>query len=348
MKRWIWTLLASVSLALVAVVTIPSGSAQACTGCPAGGGGGGYHVTAVVFSGDAAPGGGGTYSVSVPATCWWKPASLPADPTTWVQWFLGQQASYAGQGSETAGGYYSLGTRATYAQAARRALAGEKITAYVATCRDNAWCTDLAKFVGGPVHDASMGYGQPCPIPGVYQFYPPGNPPQPQVDPADLARLARDRMVIPVPQVDRNPKVRDLQDATLVRLPTWFWVTNPPAVGGASGTRTIRAEVGPVFAQVIARTDGLVVTSPAGGTTCSPAVATRAYAPGASAESGCTVSFQKSSVGYAGGFPVDTSTAWTATWTGSGGTGGALPGLARTSQVAVPVAEAQAITTGTG
>lgn len=347
MKRWIWTLLTSLAVALVAVVTIPSGSAQACTGCGADPSGGGFRVTAsVVFSGDAAPGGGGTYSISVPATCYWAPADLPADPATWVQWFLDQQGGYAGQGSETAGGYYMLGDKATYEQAAARALAGETITAYVATCRDNAVCSDLAGFVGGPTHDASVGYGAPCPVPGVYQFFPPGAPPAPKVDPEELAKVAKDRMVIPVPQVDRNPKVGNLQDATLVTLPTWFWVTNPPAVGGATGTRTIRAEVGPVFAQVVATTDGLVITSPAGGAKCPPTVATTPYRPGADASAGCTVSFAKASVGYAGGYPVDTSTAWAATWTGSGGSGGTLPGLARTSQVNVPVAESQAITTG--
>lgn len=346
MKRWISTLLTSLALCLVAVVAIPSGSAQACTGCGADPTGGGFRVTAsVVFSGDAAPGGGGTFSVSVPATCYWKPAALPADPADWVQWLLDQQRQYSGQGSETAGGYYMLGDQATYEQAAARALAGERITAYVATCRDNALCTDLAGFVGGPTHDASMGLGDPCPVPGAYQFFPPGAPPAPKVDPEDLAKMAQERMVIPDPQVDRNPKVGDLGEATLVTLPTWFWVTNPPAVGGATGTRTIRAEVGPVFAQVVATTDGLVITSPAGGATCAPTVATTPYSPGAADSAGCTVSFTRASVGYANGYPVDTSTAWTATWTGSGGSGGTLPGLARNSQVDVPVAESQAITT---
>jgi hypothetical protein len=72
-------------------------------------------------------------------------------------------------------------------------------------------------------------------------------------------------------------------------------------------------------------------------------VATQAYTSGANDASGCTVSFSAASVAYPAGYPVDASTAWTATWTGSGGTGGDLEGLARNAAVYVPVAESQAL-----
>jgi len=171
-----------------------------------------------------------------------------------------------------------------------------------------------------------------------------GATPQPLVDPEDLAQVARDYMAIPDPVAERNPKLDLTGGGTLVSLPTWFWVTNPDAVGAATGgTRTIRAQVGPVWAEVVARTSGLSINSPAGGTSCSPDRAVRVYAPGADDSTGCTVAFDAASVRYADGYPVDLSTSWSATWTGSGGTGGVLPGLSRTVTTNVPVAESQAL-----
>jgi hypothetical protein len=156
-------------------------------------------------------------------------------------------------------------------------------------------------------------------------------------------------MHIPDPQVDRNPKVTALAEATLVSLPTWFWVTDATSVGGTAGTRTIRAEIGAVWAEVVASTDGLHLSSPANkDRTCGPDKALTHYATGVSESSACTVSFVRSSVGYPSGFPVDASTSWSATWTGSGNTGGALAALQRGSVVDVPVAEVQTIVTDAG
>lgn len=341
-------------LATVVLVVFPSATLSAsaapngtpCTGCSAQQNGPGYNVTAAVhFSGDAAPGGGGTVSMGVPAACWWTANSqVPADPTKWVDWYL-NYVTGLGPSSTNVGYYWQAGTEDMWRAAAARAAAGEALQVYTAQCRDSGDLCQLNAFTGNPAQGVGP-MGGACGVSAIAGFFPPGNPPAPLVKPEDLAKLARDNMVIDAPNIDRNPKVGAVGQGTLVGLPTWFWVTNPAAVGGANGTRTIRAEVGAVFAQVVAKTDGLTVTSPAGGTSCPPTVATRAYSAGASDSSGCTVAFAKASVGYAGGYPVDASTAWAATWTGSGGTGGNLEGLARNTQVQVPVAESQALVNG--
>ena len=344
MKRRIALLIAALVGVLGVVVVIPAGSAQACTTCGSDTGGTGYSVTATVhFSGDAAPGGGGGYSMSVPASCWWESwGQVPADPAKWVD-FYNDYVKGLGSGSEVAAGYFTVPRIEAWQAAAARAAAGEKIAVYQAHCVDSDLCK-IKAFVGG---ETAYDYpGMECPLPLLVNFFPAGAPPAPQVDPEDLARIARDNMVIDNPIVDRNPKVTAVDQATLVGLPTWFWVTNPASVGGATGTRTIRAEVGPVWAEVVATTGGLTITSPAGGRSCAPTVASTAYSPGASDAAGCTIAFSRASVGYAGGYPVDASTAWTATWTGSGGAGGQLDGLARTTTVNVPVAESQALVQG--
>jgi hypothetical protein len=179
-------------------------------------------------------------------------------------------------------------------------------------------------------------------------FFATGAPPEPQIAPADLAQVASDNMDIPDPVVDRNPKVTALTGATLVSLPTWFWVTDPTSVGGAAGTRTIRAQVDGVWAQVVASTKGLHLTSPAGGKDCGPGQALTHYALGVNESSACTLPFSRSSVGYPVGFPVDASTSWSAEWTGSGNTGGTLAALQRGSVVDVPVAEVQTLVTDAG
>lgn len=338
-----------VLMAMFAALVIPAGSAQACVTCGSGGGGGGYVVQArVTFSGDAAPGGGGTVTMGVPATCWWEQyESAPTDPTQWEQWYE-DTLKALGSGSEVAGFAFEMGDVSRWKEAAARAAATHTpLRVYYAKCLDNATCQKLAAFVGGPTKDASVGYGKPCPVPLAFNFFAPGAEPAPQVDPEQLALLARDRMVIGNPNVDRNPKVGDLGGATLVALPTYFWVTNPLAVGGVGGHRTITARVGPVFATVVATTDGLVLYAPSGdGAQCPPAQAIKAYSAGI--PGGCSVTFTKASVGYPGGYPVTATTTWGATWTGTGQPAPqAIDGpVGGNATVNVPVAESQAITTG--
>jgi hypothetical protein len=177
---------------------------------------------------------------------------------------------------------------------------------------------------------------------GMQQPFPTSTgPPPPLVDPEDLARSARDVMVIGTPDFQRNPDGQGV-----VNLPTWFW-TDPANV---AEDRTIRAEVegSGVWAEVVARTGGMTVNATGGPRTwCTPAQATLAYDTGSSAASqpsgnACTLTFARASI--LGPYAVTASTEWSATWTGSGGVGGGLDPLARQSApVPVPVGEIQTL-----
>ena len=343
----------SVVLALVVILVYGASSASAS---PGGGNGGtnqgaGYSVTAVSFSGDAAPGGGGTFPVGVPVTCWWEPAQLsmadgsyidPTNPAELEAWYTYAMPAMNGT---FAIGRVTYGDFASWKPALDKMRAGQKITAYSPTCRQDAPDCALIGFSGVALPPIAGVTGE-CGISVGIGFFTTGDPPAPQVAPADLAQVAHDQMQIPEPLVDRNPKVTALAGATLVGLPTWFWVTDPASIGGAAGTRTIRAEVRGVWAEVVARTDGLHLTSPAGGANCGPDTALTAYARGVDEGAACTVSFSGASVGYPAGYPVDASTVWTAAWTGSGNTGGNLASLLRGTSVDVPVAESQTVVTG--
>ncbi|GAA2031413.1 hypothetical protein WDZ16_11800 [Pseudokineococcus marinus] len=330
------SLLAAAAAAAALVVAAPAASADSYgSGTSTGGG---YEVTAsVTFSGDAAPAGGGTVSRGVPATCWWEaPYEAPSgDAAAMVGWFQDRVREYTITFSGWRGVYGSL---EDWEAAAAAEAAGADLTWYVAHCAE----TDVGRLAGFAGQGTFASPSGPAVV--QYAAFPAGAPPAPQVDPAALAELARDEMVVPDPEVDRNPRSSGL-GATFVGLPTWFWVTDPDAVGGDTGTRTIRAQVGSVWAEVTATTGGLSVSSPAGAETCSPERARTAWAPGLPESAGCTVTFTRSSAAFPGGMPLDLSTTWSAAYTASDGSGGDLEGLVRTADDAVPVAESQALVT---
>ena len=300
----------------------------------------GFTATARVhFSGDAAPGGGGggsTMTLSVPAKCWYDTAPGAGLP--------GAGASYNPNDALSVQKAWELAVAAGGNDLPPKSVIDEAVAAQAAGKSRvfmMYWCYDPSVDAGtNPIFNSAARYiftGDGIPVP------------PPLVDPKDLADVAIKHMVLPTPQIERNPKIAAQGGGTLVQLPTWFWVTNPDSVGGPDGKRTIRAEIvgTPVFAEVTATTDGLTITSPAGGTSCPPTVATRGYTAGASDSNGCTLAFSHASIGYSGGYPVTASTAWTATWTGrtQGGAaaGGPLAGQGRSVTVDVPVAESQAL-----
>lgn len=343
-----------VSVVLALAVTLVYGASSASAGPGSGNGGAsgdaGYSVTAVRFSGDAAPAGGGVVSVGVPATCWWQPAQLSrldgsyidaSNPDQLEAWYSYAMAQMNGT---FAIGRVTFGDFASWRPALDKMRAGQKVMAYSPRCRQDAPDCALNGFSGVALPPIAAITGA-CGIAVGIGFFPTGAPPAAQVAPADLAQVAHDQMDIPEPQVDRNPKITALGAATLVGLPTWFWVTDPTSVGGTAGTRTIRAEVGPVWAEVVAKTGGLHLSSPAGGASCGPDTALTQYGEGVDESGACTVSFSAASVGYPAGYPVDASTAWTAAWTGSGNTSGDLAPLQRGTIVDVPVAESQTVVT---
>ncbi|TDE15768.1 hypothetical protein [Jiangella asiatica] len=326
--------------------------------------GGGYEVeVSVVFSGDAAPDGGGGYTISMPATCWWEQMSydgwpeknVPAvDGTSaeaMLKWYDAYVASL-GSSSTGAGWYYSLPPREWFQQQAALEDAGTDVTFYTPQCQgDDDWPL-LVELGYTDVYDGGDFLGQ---IPIVLNAWEVNvSPPEPVVDPEDLAIEAREVMEIAAPEVDRNPKMADGSAATFVNLPTWFWVTDPQSVGGEDGELSVRAEVvgSPVWAEVTAKTGGLSIASPAGSRECDPTLAIQPWQAGLENASGCTVEFSRASVAYPGGYPVTASTFWNATWEGvnQGGAevGGDLDPLEQSVTVNVPVAEVQSVVEGDG
>lgn len=297
---------------------------------------GGYTTTAmVVYTGNAAPGGPGgssTHTIPVYAPCWftkqeWLPGGYdvndPAAVKKWYQYMLPFMVNPA-----------HLGPASMYDEAIAQAAAGQHPVFYGIFC-DSKHSSDEHAASNLPEFAWSL-----------------NGPPAPPVDPQSLAEQAEKDMVIAVPRLERNPKISAVEDATLVHLPTWFWVRDPMALGAGGGDLTIRAQVvnSPVFAEVTAHTDGVTITSEAGGTFCDRSAALTTYAAGAAESGACTVTFDHASVGLPGGFGVAATTAWHATWTGDTQDGasvtGDLPGLNRDATTTVPVAESQALVNG--
>lgn len=308
----------------------------------------GYSVqVSVNLSGDGAPGGGGNFSLHIPPTCWWTPIEIMpgvdiSDPEEVREYFEEEirpwLTGHAGAGNLAWPDYE------VWEDAILRAADGEEITFYQLEGVDAE-----AKIPCSPGTTTYEGVEMPI----TYYPFATGEEPDPVIDPEDLAEAARDELVIEAPEVDRNPKgAGSLGGATLVNMPTWFWVTNPEeSVGGSDGERTIRAEVvgGDVWAEVTAQTGGLSVASPAGSQFCEPGLAITEWSQGANDAEGCTVEFSRASVAYPGGYPVTTSTEWNASWEGmtqdGESVGGDLDPLSQSTEVTVPVAESQATVT---
>jgi hypothetical protein len=180
---------------------------------------------------------------------------------------------------------------------------------------------------------------QACNLPTL-----PGNAPTgpagPAVTPAQLALQEWRRLPIPAPQVRTAPP-RGSQG--LVGLAEWFWVAN-------WSSRTGRAEAGAVWAEVTARPTRLTINPGAGQPPVSCAGPGAAYdrtRPAAAQRSGCSYTYTRSSAGLPGSaYQVTVTVSWGGTWQGSGGTGGTLPTLSRSTSFPLPVAEGQAVTGG--
>lgn len=317
----------------------------------AGSTGSGYKATVDVdYSGDAAPHGGGHVRTKVAVQCWWTAAPGPnTDPVAMEKYYadglldITLSGLYGGRSwamQNHGGGYVGI-ERSVFQEEADGAKDktdwGKEW--YVGVCRDGVGTDVYLDNFQGYYRDIEYNNSQLVGGGIAMGAFPVGNPPAPRVAPEDLALAARDAMVLPVPAVERNPKIKSADDATLVGFDTWFWVTDQDSIGGTGGTRTIRAQVGAVWAEVVATTRGLSVSSPAGSSFCTTKAATTAWSTGASG--GCVVQFVKASVAYPKGYPVTSSVTWQADWTGSGNTGGDLDPLTRDDTVNIPVAEVQ-------
>ena len=163
----------------------------------------------------------------------------------------------------------------------------------------------------------------------------------PAVTPQQLLAWAQNELALPLPDVlTARPRGTD----ALVGLPEWFWIA--PAQWHPV-TATVSA--GGTWAQVTARPAGLEIRPGDGtGMTC-PGPGT-AYNPGLPAQaqhSTCAWTYGQPSDGLPGNrYQVSVTVTWTAAWQGSGGAGGALPPLGRTTTFALGVAEGQALIQG--
>lgn len=157
--------------------------------------------------------------------------------------------------------------------------------------------------------------------------------------PEELAQRAATHLVLPSPVVrTAPPRGHD----GLVGLPEFFWVDRAHWY-----PRSKRAEAGGVWAEVTATPSRLSIRPGTGDVLECGGPGTpydRSRAP-AGQNHNCTFTYKRSSAGLPGSaYRVTAEVVWTATWVGSGGAGGALPSLARSSSFPVRVAEGQALT----
>ncbi|MCD9198576.1 hypothetical protein [Aeromicrobium wangtongii] len=289
-------------------------------------------------SGHVKGGRSGTTTVSAPAICWWEKSDVSGDSIESIALIfqvmfginLDQKALDQLKKDEEAGKTFEWYQRKTSPTASPAQL-------------EAAGCNDFS----GPYRGLFIGL--------LLRPFEPGNPPEPIPDPEEMADVAMENIDLEGPELNWNPKADSLGGGTLVNLPTWFWVTNPePAVGDAGGERrvTATADAGgqQMTVTVTAKASKLQIASPAGAASCSIAQARTVYASGTPQSSACTLTFQRASTAYEGGFPVRATVAWTASWRGTGPGVPAgeqqLDGVVMDSTTNVPVRESQALVKG--
>jgi len=286
-----------------------------------------------------------------PPMCWWEDLSTTmlddekvdtSDPAA-VQKYYEEEVrpwltGHAGVGQ------LSMPSSDYFKDVIKKVKAGQDMTFYALQTADSA----VTGAPGDPGYAAEVrAVGAACNSPVVdgpygpmttgWQAFPTGNPPAPAVDPEDLAEYAYEVMDLKRPTLDWNPHLASADDATLVNLPTWLWTEDPAAVE----ERQVTAEAAGISVTVTAQPNGMTVSTPVGGTDCSAAQARTAYAPGVDQSSACVYTFPIGSFAYAGGFPVDATTGWQATWTSNVGEGGDLEAKVMNATTNIPVIEVQ-------
>jgi hypothetical protein len=159
--------------------------------------------------------------------------------------------------------------------------------------------------------------------------------------PTQLARQAYARLTPPAAVPDYNPRRRaGSPDGTVVGFTTWLWLD-----GQSLSAKSVTASAGPNRATVTAR-PSLVSFDPGDGSAA--VVCAGGGKAWDSAEpnavSNCVHRYLKASEAASGGvFVLTARVTWTATWVGSGGTGGVLPALTVAAATPVRVDELQAV-----
>jgi len=326
------------TLALAAAVAVAP-TADAGMGDDTTNGGSGFRVSVRVTvtsdSGKIVQGGTRTYSV--PAKCWWKPAAFTidgsdvADPATFEKYMNENPLQ-----GHAAAGMLARPSGEEMARVSAAAKAGQAYRWYQVECREGQNALDAGyTSLGGEFMGTRIGI--------AYRAFLPGQVPEPLVAVEDLAEELWDeaQQQILAPTLEHNPKVSGTNGATVVNLPTWFWVTNPGNSLADDGTLTLTASVPgtPVNMRLVATSSDVSINSPAGSTSCPVDKAQYAYGSGKVEGNACTVTFDRSNAGW----PVTATVTWTANWTGNDGTGpqSGTDSLVRSTTVNVPVVEVQ-------
>nr|WP_306814196.1 hypothetical protein [Actinomyces bowdenii] len=162
-------------------------------------------------------------------------------------------------------------------------------------------------------------------------------PPTPPVPGSVLARAAMKAITIPSPTVETNPKLGH-KGATLVGYSTWVWAT-----GDTPASITATATAGSTTAEVTASSSGLHLSAPDSEVSCTGFG--REWTPNEpdGATSDCMVSFNRSSAHLGGTTPLKVQVTYGVTWSASDGTSGTLNSVTTSSQIDIPVAEAQTL-----
>jgi hypothetical protein len=167
----------------------------------------------------------------------------------------------------------------------------------------------------------------------------------PGVTPEQLMQMALASLKVPVPAPETAPP---RGDRGLVGLPEWVWLPR-----GSWHPVTAQVSVGPVWARVTAKPVSISI-SPGGGqpgVSCpGPGTASDPRLPASAPHTDCSVTYLRSSLQQPRNqYQTSVTVTWTASWTGSGGAGGAInPPLTQTTTFGIRVAEGQALVTGGG
>ena len=364
MRRFTKALVTGVVTGLAATALAGAGASPAGADTSGGAGGGGAYAEASIRV-TVTGGTGKSYSTtkSVPATCWWEPFELgegygfppvdPNDPASVEAYF---QAIAPFLSGHAAGGRLELPEGDYVKDIIRRVAAGEKLTFYEATCVDGKNAVQEGLI-------PKSGTWQGVDFGVRFRAFPPGDPPGPVVPAEVLADLAREELTFANPEIDYNPKLSGPL-ATLVGLPTWFWVTNqaaalgngPDGIGSARAVATAGGGGDPFSEATVEATNGGMTVQADGlvesPKDCTLAQVRTAYGPGVAEGSACTATFERASVGTANGFGVTVTTKFKVSWHGTEANGTDVGpfdiDLAAdpATVLNVPVAESQAVVNG--
>lgn len=167
---------------------------------------------------------------------------------------------------------------------------------------------------------------------------PGGGPAAPTITPEQLALSAYRHLALPDPRIrTAPPRGKD----GLVGLRHFYW-----AERGVWRPLKKRAQAGPVWAEVTAAPTRLVI-SPGDRSSVACGGPGTPYDPSRSPDrqkTDCSHFYERSSAGLPGSaYLVTADVLWTAIWVGSGGAGGGLPSITRSTAFPVRIAEGQAL-----